>query len=538
MHLMKNLYYLLFCMIFGITYSQNSEKLITKAKIDYYIEEAGKLSATNPTKAIAISNNAYRLSKIIDYKNGMKKSGNILMAKYFDAGNFKKVIEISKDAEKLSLETDDYEILSNSYRLRASSFTELGFNDDSYKEFLKALAVADKIERKNYKFYQKSLIYVGLASYNAHINAPLDSVIYYQKKSLETAIKMDDSEDFLNKKYHNLTLAYINLGMTSNASKNVKDAEMYFLKALQICRNPKYTVGKDLEVTTLNEFAWLFYDQKKYDKAISNAVEAEKLERQISKPYIRRDIYEVLFKAQVEMGKKEESSKYMNLYTSLNDSLVNAEKKTINTPSKHMVDEQRKINKSNIQKIIIISSLLFILLIITGWFFWRRNKILLHRKYEIIIESIKNKEEAKLKTINDGDSNKIIHDNSVHITSKTSAILLEKLSKFEEEQEFIREDISHVYLANSLNTNTKYLSEIIKQHTGKSFNNYINGLRINYITELLYKEPKYREYKISYLAEVCGFASREVFATVFKKETGVSPSYFISNLRNEKQEEV
>ncbi|MCT3897594.1 helix-turn-helix transcriptional regulator [Elizabethkingia anophelis] len=459
------------------------------------------------------------------------------MTIYYDAGNFKKVIEISKDAEKLSLETDDYEILSNTYRLRASSFTELGFNDDSHKEFLKALTVADKIESKNYKFYQKSLIYIGIASYNAHISAPLDSVIYYQTKSLETTIKMDDSEDFLNKKYHNLTLGYINLGMTSIASKKVKDAEMYFFKALQICKNTKYHVGKDLEVTTLNEFAWLYYDQKKYDKTINYAVEAEKLERQISKPYIRRDIYEVLFKAQVEMGKKEESSKYMNLYTSLNDSLVNAEKKTINTPARHMIDEQGKINKSNIQKIIIISSLLIILIIILGCFFWRRNKILLHGKYEIIIESLKNKEEEKPKTINNLDSTKINRDNSVHITSKTSAVLFEKLSKFEEDQEFIRGDISRVYLANSLNTNTKYLSEIIKQHTGKSFNNYINGLRINYITELLYKEPKYREYKISYLAEVCGFASREVFATVFKKETGVTPSYFISQLKADNVEQ-
>ncbi|AZA54013.1 hypothetical protein EG348_13895 [Chryseobacterium sp. G0201] len=292
-------------MIFGITYSQNSEQLITRSKIDHDIEEeAEKVSVRDPKKAIEISNNTYRLSKIIDYKNGMKESCNILMMKYYDTGNFKKVIEISKDAEKLSLETADYEILSNTYRLRASSFTELGFNDDSHKGFLKALTVADKIESKNYKFYQKSLIYVGLASYNAHINAPLDSVIYYQTKSLETATKIDDSEDFLNKKYYNLTLGYINLGMTSIASKKIKDAEMYFFKALKICKNPKYHVGKDLEAATLNEFAWLYYDQKEYDKVINYAIEAEKLERQISKPYIRRDIYEVLFRAQVEIGKK------------------------------------------------------------------------------------------------------------------------------------------------------------------------------------------------------------------------------------------
>jgi YesN/AraC family two-component response regulator len=88
-------------------------------------------------------------------------------------------------------------------------------------------------------------------------------------------------------------------------------------------------------------------------------------------------------------------------------------------------------------------------------------------------------------------------------------------------------------LSNSLNTNPRYLSEIIKQHKGKNFNNYLNGLRIHYITNKLYDTPVFREYKISYLAEACGFSSREVFAVIFKKETGVTPSYFISQLKKD-----
>lgn len=92
-------------------------------------------------------------------------------------------------------------------------------------------------------------------------------------------------------------------------------------------------------------------------------------------------------------------------------------------------------------------------------------------------------------------------------------------------------------LASYLDTNTKYLSEILKQYKGKKFCDYINGLRILYIMEILYKNPIYREYKISYLAESCGFGSREVFAVVFKKETGISPSYFINNLKRDTQEE-
>ncbi len=111
-----------------------------------------------------------------------------------------------------------------------------------------------------------------------------------------------------------------------------------------------------------------------------------------------------------------------------------------------------------------------------------------------------------------------------------------KLQKFEESQKFLRKDVNLTHLANTFNTNTRYLSDVINQHKGKNFHNYLNELRIQYITELLYKEPKYREYKVSYLAEVSGFASREVFSVVFKKETGVTPSYFINSLRKDESE--
>ena len=42
-------------------------------------------------------------------------------------------------------------------------------------------------------------------------------------------------------------------------------------------------------------------------------------------------------------------------------------------------------------------------------------------------------------------------------------------------------------------------------------------------------------YKISYLAENCGFSSHSSFATVFKSITEISPVTFIELLRNEKK---
>ncbi|MDP9959730.1 tetratricopeptide repeat protein [Chryseobacterium lathyri] len=530
--MMKNTVLLLFYFIFGLFHAQLSSGSPTNSEIDSEIVKAEELYKSNLAKSIELSNEIYRASKKIDYKKGILESGTMLMARYFDAGNYKKVIDLSTEAEKLALDAKDNAKLANIYRLRASSYTELGFNNESIREFRKALTISEKASPEDRKNYLKALIYTGISSYLAHVNAPLDSIIHYQKKCLQSAVHIGDSKDYTSKKYHLLALSYMNLGMTSVAASRINDAENYFEKALKICQNKSYSVPNNLEISVLNEYAWLYYDQKKYDQAVQYAEKAEQLEKVTSIPYVRRDIYEVNFKSYVELGEKEASKKYMNLYTKLNDSLVNEEKKSINTPVKKMMDEQGEVHTGNIQKILMLALILIILLVAGGIFFWKRNQKKLHESYETVISNLKKTNDSPTQII----QLEIPSDKSINITDETVKMILAKLEKFEKSQKFIKKDLSLTSLATDLNTNTRYLSEIIKQYKKNSYNNYINGLRISYITNKLYENPIYREYKISYLAEACGFSSREVFAVIFKKETGVSPSYFINNLKKDSLE--
>jgi len=524
---MKKNIFLLFLLL---SYFLNGQTITTR-EIDNNINVAKDQSQSNPMKSLELAEKMYNESKKIDYRLGILESGNILMTKYFDNGNFKKVIELSTIIEKLSTEEKNNEILANTYRLRASSYTELGFNDESFKEFKKALHIADEIKSKNYNYYQKSLVYIGLANHAAHTNAPIDSIIYYQRKSLETITKVDNSSDYSVKKDHTLALAYINLGMTSNMSQKTKEAEEYFSKALAICK--KGNRNKNLEVTVLNEFAWLYHDQKKYNESKSYAEQAEILEKQVKAPYIRRDIYEVLFKSYVELGDKETSKKYMHLYTKLNDSLVNAEKKTINTPVQHIVEKQAEVHESGLKTILTIIFALIVCALIILYFLWKKNQQKFHLKYEKIIENLKNTRN----TADDSSSkNSAINDKSINIIDTTVQNILKKLELFENGQQFLKQDLSLTSLAHDLNTNTRSLSEIIKKFKNKNYNGYINNLRINYMVNLLASDPDYREYKISYLAEISGFSSREVFTITFKKETGVNPSYFINNLKKDYDE--
>lgn len=121
------------------------------------------------------------------------------------------------------------------------------------------------------------------------------------------------------------------------------------------------------------------------------------------------------------------------------------------------------------------------------------------------------------------------------ILKETEDQLLIKLKRFENSKRYINKDISLAVLAGQLDSNTKYLSEIINSHYNVNFNTYINKLRINYIIEKLKTDPNFINYKISYLAESCGFSSHSSFATVFKLITGMSPVKFIELLNDEKE---
>lgn len=122
-------------------------------------------------------------------------------------------------------------------------------------------------------------------------------------------------------------------------------------------------------------------------------------------------------------------------------------------------------------------------------------------------------------------------EKSYIVSEETEHYLLQKLAQFESGKKFTNPDMSIALLASQFDTNTKYLSEVINRQKGKNFNSYINELRINYIIEKLKTDSVYFNYKISYLAEECGFSSHSSFTTVFKSVTGISPTTFMKFLQ-------
>lgn len=491
--------------------SFTSLKSLKESQIEEEIKKIQNLPDNNPNKIIKLSTDVYHIAKNIRYKKGVLEINSFLINKYCEIGNFKKAIELCNEIEKLAGKNDT--MLVNSHRYKASAYIELNSNNRSLQELKKALEVADKIELQNDKNYMKALVYKEFATYFSHVNASIDSVMYYQNKCLKTAMNIDDDKDFQERKYHTLAVAYMNLGVMNTALGNTEETISKLSRALEICQNEKYHIHKDLEVSILNEFAWMYYERRKYDKSVRYANQAEREEKKVGIPYVRRDIYEISFKAYSALKQEAPARKYTNLYIKLNDSLVNVEKNGVNNNRKESVIGKQTGGTETKQGNIIIW--IIVIIIIIGC------PVLWKKLYKINTEN---------NTVVQDESQESSNEKNLNIPDYTTKSILLKLVKFEKSQKFLKKDISLSSLANDFDTNTRYLSAIIKQHKKKSYSNYINGLRIAYIKTKLAENPIYREYKISYLAEECGFSSREVFAVTFKKETGITPSCFISSL--------
>lgn len=232
------------------------------------------------------------------------------------------------------------------------------------------------------------------------------------------------------------------------------------------------------------------------------------------------------------LNDKENHLKYNDAFLSYNKKVYDLETSAVNSAYNY-INEEQALNletKENSLKAIVFSALGALFLIaLFGNLLYFSNKAKKKRLKEIIgYLEITNK-----LLVDSVDKVKSISPKKLSIPTETEQNILVGLKKFESTVKYTSKDMSLATLAAQLDTNTKYLSEIINKHYNDNFNAYINKLRVNYIIEKLKNEPEYLSYKISYLAEESGFSSHSSFATVFKSITGIAPTVFIDMLGKE-----
>ena len=93
------------------------------------------------------------------------------------------------------------------------------------------------------------------------------------------------------------------------------------------------------------------------------------------------------------------------------------------------------------------------------------------------------------------------------------------------EKIFINEKLSIEDIAIKLDTNSKYISQIINETFNKNFYNYINSYRIEE-AKLMLRSELSDKYSILGIAQSVGFVSKSTFNVAFKRITGLTPTEF------------
>lgn len=367
----------------------------------------------------------------------------------------------------------------------------------------------------------------------------------FPKETQNSIVKLEDSFELLSAEQKNNNHKYLDYILTSFKTSNQGTDKIENLKAIEA----QWTQDEARYAWLSFELAELYFDKDKdsslfyFDKVLvaqnhllnpiaqvykdwiqnetidntagsSQVLENESLQYDLKIAFLNRLIsfYEVNIESNNLIQYTEKLDELKQEFV-----LEKRLAKTLLLENVYYTDQELAIlesEKENRQQLLIIFVLSSCLMVYVAFLLYRKKKCIAKEKRAIDIEAAK----------------------SNLIPSKTEEDILKRMEAFEHSTLYLDKQLRIATLAKYLETNTRYLSLILNEKKNKSFNSYINQLRIAYIIDKLENDAIYLSYKISYLAEESGFASQSSFSTFFKEVTGMSPSAYIKKISDKRIE--
>ncbi len=350
---------------------------------------------------------------------------------------------------------------------------------------------------------------------------------------------------------------YNNLGYkkaSKSPDENIKKMKAYFIlcEGINQYTRKKYTaaidsINKALPTMTgsksnaIDSYFYLgksYYDLDDKEKAIRYFLKTDSiLETLNSIPqYKHVKTYEYLKDYYRDNDDLQNQNKYLNklnvvLDNYLNDQIFISKKVSEDYDIPLLLEEQdvliRKLNKNTStykSSIIILGLSLFVL---GGLLYYQyRRKRAYRLRFEKLLDDLK----SASNTSHSRKKVAINKNEDIKVPEKHVTYILEKLDEFENEHGYLTLGLSSQSLADTIETNVKYLSRVINHYKNKTFTHYLNELRINYAVKELKENTMLRKYTIKAIANEFGYNSAETFSNAFYKQVQIKPSYYIKQL--------
>lgn len=428
-------------------------------------------------KALTIDDSLHKKNELaIDYSN--------IGGAYFAWKQYDEALSFFKKAYEIYLQYGFSRDVSSSLSNMASVYRVIEKYEEAELNYKKALDIALACQDV---FYEATALHgLGLIAYE---KGEISNSIQFEKKALEKFQITQRANSFTN--------VYISLGRSYMVLKDFSKAKLYLTLAdslAQAHHTPE--LERDIALQWANYYMNTSENKKSIQQyrrfiTLNDSVFNQKSHRLIAEFQIELD----------NLSKQRELEKV---------SLENEIK-------------QAKIdNKNTVIWILSIGAFLLLLMgIYLAHLYGTKRKA-----YQLLFKKNKENLEAE-KQVEDCRKNQLNNLISDELLKQITADLYKSMG----DKVYLQTDLTIYKLAGLLNTNTSYLSKIINDLFQSNFNAFINKYRVLESQKLMH-DPDYENYTIEAIAHECGFKSKSTFNEAFKKNTGLTPSYYLQQIKD------
>jgi len=499
----------------ALAYLRKAPSSKEKVKVNAFMLNVGGLidwKRTNYKAALDKYEKGIRLSQSIDDVMQVIKFKNNIAMINDEVGNYRQAIAISRgisammDAIKYKYTDEQYKRDKGNVYINLGNFYEgdYYYHNDTRKMYL------------------------------------LDSAEYFYKKAITYSANFTDRK----------ISCEINLGNIYYMKKEYASAEKVYYSLMLLTKSNGY----DDEYYSVNlNLGSLYFNQKKYDKALACFMKVDsiyKTRKTGDLEFIKSNYYQ----AKIYNDKNDAANayKYSEIYLDAfekNESKITKEALDVNYTmglsdlNKEMNGIQNKYRNRILLKngMIGLTVVLFIVLLFVLFRNIKRRREIevkisaLIAEHKANLEKKSHQEEAPLLS-NDVQTPVVIEKNKAAVLSideEKENEIVSKLLQLEKKQYYLNPDFTLQAIAKKIKTNTTYLSYVVNKRFDKTFSEYANELKINYVIDEMISNSTYRKYSTQAMAESVGYKNAVSFTKSFSKRTGVTPIRFIKKIEEE-----
>lgn len=366
--------------------------------------------------------------------------------------------------------------------------------------------------------------------------------IFHLNKALELAKKIKHKEGIIQ--------VLTNIGVLHFQMGKISDAQKDFLDCFNYIKNKE---KNNLTAILYADIAETHYEMGDYKKAVSYGKISldyfAKNKKSLSSPI---DLYKALVKSYILLNKSKKAIEVFNDYNKIKEKYAGEKfseqasklKVLYETNKVELENEnlksENKLKEANLlaskqRFIIAIIILIFAFLIIVLFLF---QNIKLKQSYkQIVKESVKSiqieNDNIKLKKIiqNKEKANTVLNKEKEGEDNEDNELFKQIIEIIETGKLYTITDFNLDQLSKKMKINRSYLSRSINKVYHRSFIELINEYRIAEAKKSLCSKDV-DLLTIDAISANAGFNSKSTFYRVFKKETGVTPIFFMKNAKN------